>query len=587
MHRHALRPFWCALAAVVGLALASAPAGAADVTSGAGLSLEPLLPGGATFTQPVYVTAPPGDAQRVLVVQQTGVIRVLKNGVLQSDPFMTVPDVHDSGEQGLLSMAFAPDYATSGRFYVYYSDNTSCDASAASCDDRVDEFQRGADADHGSASTRRRVLIIGHQTFQNHNGGQLQFGPDGYLYVSTGDGGGGGDTLGSGQNPNTLLGKLLRIDPRGAADGDHTIPLDNPFVGVASTRPEIWAYGLRNPWRFSFDRLLGDLTIGDVGQGAREEVDFQPRGQGGGANYGWNTCEGDLAYPGGGPCPPDPAFTAPVLTYGRGPGICGAGASQSSITGGYVSRDASIPALLGRYLYADFCRGFMRSAVLGPGASGGDADLGVSVTGVSSFGEDALCHLYVASAVSGVVYRLEAQTPATPGCQTTPSGPGPGPGAGPTTGSSSSPAASLSTADAHADVTAPILTDLRLTRRSFAVGSKPTAMTALRRGTVFRFAVSEAATVRIAIGLRVSGRLAGGRCRPATRRLRARPGCTRYLGRGALVRSPGAGRRSIAFSGRLGRRALRAGSYRAVLTATDAGGNTSRGRQVDFAITAG
>lgn len=318
-----------------------------------------------------------------------------------------------------------------------------------------------------------------------------------------------------------------------------------PFVGAAGTRPEIWAYGLRNPWRFSFDRLTGDLAMGDVGQALREEVDFQPRGQGAGANYGWKVCEGDLAYPSQDPCPanPAPAYAPPVLTYGRGSGICGSGPAQSSITGGFVVRDASIPSLVGRYVYADFCRGFMRSAVLALGSASGDGDLGVSVTGVGSFGEDALCRLYVASPVSGLVYRLEAQTPGAPGCQTAPLGtfphtsPLPSPSRGPLP-----PAFS-----AQVDVTAPELTDLSLTRRRFAVGKAQTALTAAVLGTAFRFVLSDAATVRIAIALRLTGRWAAGRCQAATRRLRSRARCTRYVERATLARTLGAGRRSIAF----------------------------------------
>ena len=257
---------------LAGLALVAAAGPArADTTSSGDLVLTSI----GTFSSPIYVTSAPGDPSRLFVVQKGGAIRVVRDGVLLSNPFLTVPNVHNSNEQGLLSMAFAPDYATSGRFYVYYNNSTQCDSPGGpNCDIRVDEFHRGADADHADASTQRQVLRINHQANDNHNGGQLQFGPDGFLWMGTGDGGGSGDQPGNAQNDASMLGKLIRLDP-------------SPGGSV-----QVWAKGLRNPWRFSFDATTGDLYIGDVGQNSREEVDMRPAGSGPGANFGWNACEG-------------------------------------------------------------------------------------------------------------------------------------------------------------------------------------------------------------------------------------------------------------------------------------------------------
>src|SRR5262245_31786244 len=257
------------LALALGLvALAPLSARGAMVWTGvpASLFLEPV----GAFDDPVDVTSPPGDQQRLFVVQQGGLIKLVLNGVVQPTPFLAATSwITSGGERGLLSMAFAPDYATTRRFYIYYTD--------LSGNIRVDEVLRDAsDPNIADPSTRRQVIGIPHPTYSNHNGGQLQFGPDGMLYMGTGDGGGGGDPFRTGQNLGSDRGKLIRIDPRQNGADQYRVPPNNPFVGRQGANPEIWSYGLRNPWRFSFDRLSGDLVIADVGQDAWEEIDYRP-----------------------------------------------------------------------------------------------------------------------------------------------------------------------------------------------------------------------------------------------------------------------------------------------------------------------
>ncbi|MDP8943574.1 MAG: PQQ-dependent sugar dehydrogenase, partial [Actinomycetota bacterium] len=347
------------------------------------------------FASPVHVTAPPGDDRRLLVVEQAGVVRVVRGGRTLSRPFLDIRgSVLDGGERGLLSIAFAPDYERSRRLYVYFTDNRG--------DIRIQEFRRSRrSADRADRRTRRSVLRQTHRQFANHNGGQLQFGPDGLLYAALGDGGGSGDPFGRAQSLRTLLGKLIRIDPRRTRGGrPYRTPRSNPFYRRSGARRQIFALGLRNPFRFSFDRATGDLTIGDVGEGTQEEVDFVARAAGGGrgANFGWNHYEGDRLFPGGGPLSRAGTYVPPVLTYGHRGGAC-------SIAGGYVVRDPGLPALAGRYVYGDFCTGELRSAVLRPGRATGDAPLGREVPRLSSFGEDARGRVYAAS-LAGDVYRL-------------------------------------------------------------------------------------------------------------------------------------------------------------------------------------
>jgi glucose/arabinose dehydrogenase len=251
--------------------------GAKAVTSANGLRLVKV----GTFKSPTFVQGPPGDASRLMVVEQAGRIRVMRNGRTLSAPFLDIRgNVSSGGERGLLSMAFAPDYATSHRIYVYYTGRNG--------DVKIDELQ--ATGDRADASTRRNVITIAHSAFPNHNGGQLEIGPDGKLYAGIGDGGSENDPKRNGQKLSTLLAKLIRIDPK--PGGGYSVPSDNPFVGRSGVRPEIYAYGLRNPYRFSFDRLTGDLTIADVGQNQVEEVDFAAKGKAAGVNYGWSAFEG-------------------------------------------------------------------------------------------------------------------------------------------------------------------------------------------------------------------------------------------------------------------------------------------------------
>jgi hypothetical protein len=352
-----------------------------------------LEPAG-TFTAPVAVSAPPGDTTRVFVVERGGSAVLIKGGARQATPFLSVPVATD-GERGLLSMAFAPDYATSGLFYIYF-------VAPGTGQLRIEERRRdAANPDIADAGYARLVLGIPHGLQSNHNGGQLQFGPDGLLYVGTGDGGGAGDPYDNGQrlagNPagegqNPLLGKLLRIDPRSAMP--YAVPAGNPFT--APNAPQIWSYGLRNPWRFSFDRVSGDLVIGDVGQNDWEEIDFAPAGSGGGRgwNFGWDDFEGAHAFDGGAA-----AAVGPVIEHGHGAGWC-------SITGGYVVRDPALPDLTGQYVYGDYCLGKVYAATLSPGGASGVRDLGLpTVPALTGFGEDACGRVYVAS-LSGPVYRL-------------------------------------------------------------------------------------------------------------------------------------------------------------------------------------
>ncbi len=378
-----------------------------------------------TFAAPTYVTAPPGDATRLFVVEQAGRIRVMRNGGAPTLFLDIASLVSAGGERGLLSMAFAPDYGTSGRFYVYYTANAVAGRTLG--DLVIAEYTVSSDPDVANTS-ERIVLTIPHPR-GNHNGGQLQFGPDGYLYIGTGDGGGGDDPDDNGQDQNELLGKLLRIDPRASGASAYTIPADNPFVGVAGKRAEIWAYGLRNPWRFSFDRQTGDLTVADVGQGEWEEIDFATAasGRGRGLNFGWPCWEGREehdANPASAWCSPRPAnHTPPVHQYFHDRGC--------SITGGYVVRDPTVPQLLGRYVYADVCRSPVWSIALQTPDAVGDTDTGLDLASIYSFGEDACGRVYIASG-GGEVRRLQVEGAAPPAaCAASapppPSGPPPPP----------------------------------------------------------------------------------------------------------------------------------------------------------------
>jgi glucose/arabinose dehydrogenase len=310
-----------------------------------------------SFASPTYLTAPPGDKRRLFVVEQAGTIREVLDGRTLAKPFLDIrSQVQAGGERGLLSMAFAPDYAKNGLYYVYYTGQDG--------DIHIEELP-----------TRRELIRIEHSTYPNHNGGQLEFGPDGRLYAGTGDGGGGGDPFRNAQNPNRLLGKILRFD-------------------AARRTPQVFALGLRNPWRFSFDRATNDVVIADVGQDKYEEADFVKRGTLRGKNFGWSHYEGFHPYYGG------TRFVKPVLELSHSDGYC-------SITGGYIVRDRSLKALYGRYVYGDYCKPQLRWAKLRAGRATSGGTLGLRVGALSSFGEDARGRVYAVSQ-NGPVYRLAA-----------------------------------------------------------------------------------------------------------------------------------------------------------------------------------
>ena len=342
-----------------------------------------------TFDSPLFVTSPPDDRARRFVVEQAGRVIVVRRGRRLATPFLDIRgQVTAGGEQGLLSLAFAPDYADSGRFYVYFTDRGG--------DQRIVEYRR-RDAERADPGSARLVLRMA-DSQSNHNGGLLLFGPDDLLYVGTGDGGGGGDRhgpRGNAQSLGSLLGKILRIDPRPAGGRPYRVPADNPFAGRAGARGEIYAYGLRNPWRFSFDRATGDLAIGDVGQGSYEEIDFVRRGKGSGANFGWRPFEGRSRYT---PREQAPGHLPPVIVRSHADGNC-------SITGGVVVRDAALPGLLGRYVWGDYCKGRIESARLSPRRARRVRRTSLRVRSLSSFGEDARGRVYVTS-LDGPVYRI-------------------------------------------------------------------------------------------------------------------------------------------------------------------------------------
>jgi glucose/arabinose dehydrogenase len=353
-------------------------------------SLQPIGNFPAPFIRPTYVTSLP-DPNKLLIVERQGTIQ-LWDGVGAS----TFLDIRDrvaenppDGELGMFSVAVDPDYATTGHIYVFYTDNTD--------DLVIDEYT--ASGSFAPASTRRNVLTIEHTGSKDHNGGQLQFGPDGYLYLSTGDGESASGVFDvDAQNAGSLLGKILRIDPRPSGSAPYSVPPGNPFSN------EVWALGLRNPWRFSFDAAMGDLLIADVGETNWEEVDYAPAGSGAGRglNFGWNCFEGTHLFPGEG-CVSRAGVSLPIFEYETPEG-----GDRCAIMGGYVVRDPSLPDLYGRYLYGDFCSGEIRSIAL-PGGTG-DRSEGLQVPLVQSFGQDSCARIYVASAV-GSVYRLVGDAP--------------------------------------------------------------------------------------------------------------------------------------------------------------------------------
>jgi hypothetical protein len=379
----------------------------------AGASAATLQPVG-SFDQPISIASAPEEPDLLLVAERPGVVMQT-----EGSGFGVFADLRSlvsccEGERGLLSIAPAPDFASSGRLYVAYTGNAT--AGGAVGDVHVDAFRRGPSP---TQPIREPILRIDHSLHDNHNGGQLQFGPDGYLYVSTGDGGGAGDPLGSGQSLETLLGKILRIEPRPGEEPSYRIPAGNPFAGK-SGRDEIWSYGLRNPWRFSFDRANGAMVIGDVGQDAREEVDLAPSPApgvvgGGGVNYGWNCREGFIAYSKApSECASLSGFVDPVFDYPHLDPEDGS-AHGCAIIGGYVVRDPSLGDLYGRYLYADYCVGELRSLVLPSGGAGtatGDRSEGISVDSPIAFGQDSCGRIYL-GVKGGELFRLAGPSAAS------------------------------------------------------------------------------------------------------------------------------------------------------------------------------
>jgi glucose/arabinose dehydrogenase len=333
-----------------------------------------------------------GDGTGLLyALEQRGVIRIVEpDGSVRPDPFVDLTDrISGGGERGLLGLAFHPDHAANGRFFVDYTDSNGHTV--------VSELQRSGEGTADPAS--ERLVLQVDQPFGNHNGGMIAFGPDGDLYIALGDGGSGGDPQGNGQNRSTLLGTLLRIDVDG--DEPYAIPADNPFADGADGRPEIWAWGLRNPWRFSFDRQTGGLFIGDVGQGAWEEVDVQPQGLGG-LNFGWNTMEGPACFGGTG-CD-QTGLTPPVASYPLSGETC-------AVTGGYVYRGGGQPLLAGAYLFSDYCSGQVWAVDAARAQAESDLppeQLGDVSFNVSSFGEDESGELYLVDH-AGAILRITAR----------------------------------------------------------------------------------------------------------------------------------------------------------------------------------
>jgi glucose/arabinose dehydrogenase len=340
------------------------------------------------LSSPLDLQAAPGDNTRLFVVEQRGRIRIIRGQTVSATPFLDIASrISCCGERGLLGLAFHPAYAQNGRFYVNYTNPQG--------NTHVSEFRVSSNPDQANPDSERQLLFVG-QPFANHNGGGLAFGRDGRLYIGLGDGGSGGDPQDNGQDLGTHLGKMLRIDVDGGVP--YGVPADNPFRTTGGARPEIWAYGLRNPWRFSFDRATGELYIGDVGQGAREEIDVAPAGRGG-QNYGWNIMEGTLCFRTTA-CVMT-GLTLPVLDYGRAVG--------ASVTGGYVYRGCRMPGYHGTYFYGDFISGTIRSFRLQDGVVADARDwtstVGRGADSVSSFGQDAEGELYVVD-YDGEVYRI-------------------------------------------------------------------------------------------------------------------------------------------------------------------------------------
>jgi glucose/arabinose dehydrogenase len=341
------------------------------------------------FSRPVHITHSGDGSNTLFVAEQKGRIIAVRDGAVLAAPFLDISErVSCCGERGFLGMAFPPEYSKKNYFYVTYTDRSG--------DTAVARYRVNTASGTADPKSEEIVLRV-KQPYSNHNGGQIAFGPDGYLYIGMGDGGSGGDPHGHGQNPASLLGKMLRIDVE-SGKTPYGVPIDNPFIESKEYRPEIWAVGLRNPWRFSFDRKAGDLYIADVGQDRYEEIHFQPASSGGGENYGWNIMEGKHCY-GSSACDMS-GLVMPVAEYKHSDGC--------SVTGGMVYRGKKFPKLEGIYLYGDYCSGRIWglrktkdgwiSALL--------KDTGFSIT---TFGEDENGELYVSDYENGTIYRIEAR----------------------------------------------------------------------------------------------------------------------------------------------------------------------------------
>jgi len=339
---------------------------------------------GERFKNPVHITSPAGDA-RLFIVEQAGRIRVIRNGSVLSQPFLDISSrVRSGGEQGLLSVAFDPNYRSSGYFYVNFTDRNG--------DTRIERFTVGSNADIADPQSSKLVLGID-QPYSNHNGGLVMFGPDGMLYIGMGDGGSGGDPHHNGQNTQTLLGKMLRID---VGSDPYRTPPDNPYADGSRGKREIWATGMRNPWRFSFDRAKSLLYIADVGQNELEEINVAPANRAG-LNYGWNVMEANKCFRSA-TCD-QTGLHLPAVTYNHVGNAC-------SVTGGYVYRGRKIPAIAGHYFYSDYCAGWLRSFRYENGRPVDSREWKMDDVGhVVSFGEDSAGELYILSE-NGRVYRI-------------------------------------------------------------------------------------------------------------------------------------------------------------------------------------
>ena len=377
------------------------------------------------LNKPTHITHAGDGSDRLFVIEQRGVIKIIQNNQI-TGTFLSItdrvrsPDSNPAGgsEEGLLSLAFPPDYGTpKDYFYVYYTNSDG--------NNQLSRFHLGVNPNSADPNSEELILLFNHPTQSNHNGGQIAFGSDGYLYIGTGDGGGGGDPDNNAQNPNSLLGKLLRIDvemePVQPVPSAYTtfiplmthstsstlikyrIPADNPFIAVPNYRPEIWALGLRNPWRFSFDRLNHDLYIGDVGQDQQEEIDYQPGGSSGGQNYGWDIVEGNACY--GSPTCNTTGFTPPIHTYPNPSPGC------SSVTGGFVYRGQSNPGMTGIYFFGDYCSGDIRGLQRENNAWVWQPITNAPDFQISSFGEDESGGLYITYLGAGAVYQIVETTP--------------------------------------------------------------------------------------------------------------------------------------------------------------------------------